>query len=394
MVAHAVSVSTSLAQAPSAAQPVTIAGTERRLLKSSTNHVEYQIDVALPRAYRESKERYPVLYVLDGNAALPLVTDEYRMLSFGILRKEVIIVAIGYPESAYAFWSDAYYANRTRDYTPKPTRPPSALRFTGTEHETGGAPAFLGFLRDELFPFVDANYRTVADDRAILGHSFGGLFATYVLTHQPETFQKYAIGSPSLWFDDGVSFRWEAEYAATHKELPAEVFMYCGSLEEEVMTVLPRQFWERLRGRHYPGLKQIDFVIVPDEYHLPANLLGVDRMLRSFYGPRPVALTAEDLKRYTAEWRAANAPAWRTRLENGRLVLQVPGSSLPPPELVAESETHFFSKGGWYFVDFTLDPKTKLATGMNIQRPPYMEAGEILKGGAVLLQRAARRDED
>jgi predicted alpha/beta superfamily hydrolase len=369
------------------AQSVAIAGTERRVVKSTINNVEYQVDVALPRDYAASNTRYPVLYVLDGNALFPLVTDTYRMLRFGLLRQEVIVVGIGYPESDYAFWSDAYYANRARDYTPKPGQPSSPRRFTGFGDASGGAPAFLRFLREELIPFIDANYRAAAGDRAILGHSYGGLFATYVLTHQPETFQKYAIGSPSLWFDDGVSFQWEADYAAAHKALPAEVYMYCGSLEEEVMTVLPTQFWKQLRTRHYAGLKLIDFITVPDEYHLPANLVGVDRALRSFYGPRPLLLAGNDLKRYTAAWGVANAPRWKTRVEHGRLVLEIPGSSLPPPELVAESATHFFSKGGWYFVDFTLDPRTKLAVEMTLNRPPYMSAGEILKGGQVVLPR-------
>lgn len=368
-------------------QPTTIGGTERRVVKSTINHVEYLIDIALPRDYVGSKKRYPVLYVLDGNALFPMVTDMYRMLSFGLLREEVIVVGVGYHESQYAFWSDAYYANRTRDYTPKPIQPPSPQRFTGTGDEPGGAPAFLRFFREELFPFIDANYRTVAGDRAILGHSYGGLFATYVLTHQPETFQKYAIGSPSLWFDDGAAFKWESDYAATHKDLPAEVYMYCGSLEEEVMTVLPQQFWSQLRTRHYAGLKLIGLETIPDEYHLPANFVGVDRALRSFYGPHALVLPEEDLKRYAADWVVANAPRWKTRVEHGRLVLDVPGSSLPPPELVAESETHFVSKGGWYFIDFTLDPGTKFATEMKLRRPPYMSSGEILKGGPLVLQR-------
>jgi hypothetical protein len=328
-----------------------------------------------------------VLYVLDGDALFPLVTDTYRMLGFGLLRDEVIIVGIGYPDRRYAFWSDAYYANRTRDYTPKPTQPPSPLRFTGFGEEPGGAAAFLRVIREELFPFIDANYRTAAGARAILGHSYGGLFATYVLTHQPETFQKYAIGSPSLWFDDGVAFKWEADYAAAHTDLAAEVYMYCGSLEEEVMTVLPKQFWERLRTRGYAGLTLFDLTTVPDEYHLPASLVGVDRALRSFYGSHPLSLTADELERYAAEWGVAQAPTWKTRVEHGRLVLEVPGSSLPPPELVAESETHFSSKGGWYFVDFTLDARTKVATEMKLTRPPYMSAGKVLKGGPVVLRR-------
>jgi hypothetical protein len=67
----------------------------------------------------------------------------------------------------------------------------------------------------------------------------------------------------------------------------------------------------------------------------------------TFCGPHPLSLAADELERYAAEWGDARETTWKTKVEYGRLVLEVPGSSLPPPELVAESETHFSSRGGW-----------------------------------------------
>jgi hypothetical protein len=45
------------AQESSPPQPVTIANTERRVLRSAANGIEYEIDVALPRGYATSQKR-------------------------------------------------------------------------------------------------------------------------------------------------------------------------------------------------------------------------------------------------------------------------------------------------------------------------------------------------
>ncbi len=43
---------------------------------------------------------------------------------------------------------------------------------------------FVAFLADELVPFMERSYNTVAfsERRLIVGDSYGGLIATYVLT--------------------------------------------------------------------------------------------------------------------------------------------------------------------------------------------------------------------
>ncbi|MEJ1972139.1 MAG: alpha/beta fold hydrolase [Lacunisphaera sp.] len=99
----------------------------------------------------------------------------------------VIIVNIGHGSSGYM-------PLRARDFTP-----------TRTEREptSGGAAAFLDFLEHEIIPFVDRTYRTLPDDRALLGHSYGGLFALYALEERPGLFQRIVAASPvPAWDDD------------------------------------------------------------------------------------------------------------------------------------------------------------------------------------------------
>src|SRR5207245_10620907 len=77
-----------------------------------------------------------------------------------------------------------------------------------------------------------STYRVDADDAAFFGHSQGGLFATYVLLTEPNTFRRYGIGSPSLWWDDNTMFDYEAQYADAHDDLPAKVFFSVGEHED------------------------------------------------------------------------------------------------------------------------------------------------------------------
>ena len=83
---------------------------------------------------------------------------------------------------------------------------------------SGGAAGFLRFLRQELIPSIDAEFRTNEGDRTLYGHSFGGLFAIHALLNGEETFQRFITGSPSLWWDDEVTFQHEEAYAISKKD--------------------------------------------------------------------------------------------------------------------------------------------------------------------------------
>ena len=178
---------------------------------------------------------------------------------------EVIVVGVGYNVSSP---SDVM-ALRTRDYTPTQTEDAdsaiaaSAPGLAATV-KSGGAGPFLDFLREELIPWVDSNYRTLPQVNTLVGDSYGGLFGLYALFHQPDTFTRYLIGSPSIWYGDEVSFEYEEAFARNHGDLLAKIFFSAGSLEEipgvpesEEFGMVSNTFEmeNRLKKRGYPGLK-------------------------------------------------------------------------------------------------------------------------------------------
>ncbi len=252
---------------------------------------QYQISVALPRTYKDSNQSYPVLYSLDANGEFGIIAETARMLAMEEKVPEIIVVGIGYPSGGRFLYSVKY---RTLDYTPtvdekwlveeKSRGLPEFLIPAGT----GGAPKFLQFIRQQLVPFIEKKYRVKSDDRILLGHSFGGLFTTYALFQGNGLFQRFVIGSPSLWWHNRVIFNVEKEYAQTHKSLPARVFISVGSDEDKYnddneQTVSPfKEFVKVLEKRNYADFKW-ESHLFEDETHVSVIPATISRGLCRIY---------------------------------------------------------------------------------------------------------------
>jgi uncharacterized protein len=181
------------AQAPG--KPVTIGIVDS--VFSPTLKESRQILVYTPPSYSDTTytpKRYPVLYLLDGDAHFHSVTGLIQFLGTGVngtfVVPEMIVVAI--PNT-----------NRTRDLTPTHTdRDPDGKPQPGLA-ASGGMANFLGFIQKELIPRIEQRYRT-APYRVFVGHSLGGITTIDALYTMPETFNAYVAIDPSLWWDNRV----------------------------------------------------------------------------------------------------------------------------------------------------------------------------------------------
>jgi predicted alpha/beta superfamily hydrolase len=179
-------------QAP-APKPVTIGVADT--LYSPTLKETRRFLVYTPPSYNDTTyqpRRYPVLYLLDGDAHFHSVSGLAQILGTGVngtyVVPEMIIVAIS-------------NTNRTRDMTPTRTdRDPSGKPQPGLAASGGMAP-FLGFIKNELIPRVEQTYRT-APYRVFVGHSLGGITTIYALYTMPDAFNAYVDIDPSLWWDN------------------------------------------------------------------------------------------------------------------------------------------------------------------------------------------------
>ena len=271
--------------------PVTLPDTEVRLLKSSIVNHAYRLHIALPTNYAKSDRSYPVVYVTDGNTLFPMVWVISGALSSDWQLPRLIIVGIGYDTDKVG----ELWRNRERDFLPTNASARDASQrqeFTRTGIRRGQAGPFLRFIREELKPFINANYRTNPDDSTYVGISYGGLFGLYVLFHHPDTFNRYVIGSPAIHHDNRVLLTYESSYAANHDDLPVRVFMSVGAREELDDPLIEPSFQfvtnmktlaKTLQERGYPGL-QLTTHVFDDETHVSVVPVTFSRGLRVVFG--------------------------------------------------------------------------------------------------------------
>ena len=134
------------------------------------------VTVSLPRSYtRQTTHDYPVLVLLDGENNLDFTRSTLAYLAELGATPEWIVVGV--------------HGGSTRALDYLPIHPQ-----TGSS-EDAGAPAFLQFLTTELMPWVRDQYRA-APMSFLSGHSYGGVFVSYVVLNQPQLFDGYLAQSP------------------------------------------------------------------------------------------------------------------------------------------------------------------------------------------------------
>jgi uncharacterized protein len=184
----------------------------------------FEITIALPKA-APPNGGYPVFYVLDPHTAFATLTETVRNheLMFG----PVVVVGVGYE-------TESELRNRMFD-----------LSLPGTDVQTlpamfregwgslGGAASFLAFLQGEVKPAVAAATRIDAGRQALFGHSLGGLFVLYALFTQPDAFDTYIAGSPSIWWGNKLLLQELAAFKAQFAQRPRSkrLLMTMGALE-------------------------------------------------------------------------------------------------------------------------------------------------------------------
>jgi predicted alpha/beta superfamily hydrolase len=175
----------------------------------------------------EAGKTYPVIYVLDGNLLFASVHAIQQGMAITSELPQAFIVGIGYDSTDFPSIS----AKRNRDLSPTDGGEHRALFPSDPRYPFGGAAAFLRFLVEELKPALERRYSVDPGDCTIVGSSFGGLFASWVLLTQPSIFRRYVLCSPALWWQGEKVWEWVGHCAAARSELPARVFVTAGGLE-------------------------------------------------------------------------------------------------------------------------------------------------------------------
>ncbi len=143
---------------------------------------------------------WPSLTMTDGNAVIGTAVDAMRAQSpytSGTNLIPGVLVAVGYPTD------DAYDPfRRSWDLGPPPgtSYPPF---WPGTpEVRTGGGAEMARFLLEDLRGFLAGQVRLDPARQGLFGHSFGGLFALWLLFNRPDAFSHWVAASPAITWED------------------------------------------------------------------------------------------------------------------------------------------------------------------------------------------------
>ena len=138
-----------------------------------------RVTIYLPPGYKESNQRYPVIYFLHGfwwNDSLLIAADHFdKVLDLAIQTGEIRPVIVVMPNE-FNLYRGSFYTNSS---------------FTGN---------WADFTANDLVTFVDSHYRTIAskNSRGISGHSMGGHGAIKMGMLFPEVFSSVYALSPAV----------------------------------------------------------------------------------------------------------------------------------------------------------------------------------------------------
>lgn len=246
---------------------VTLANTTTKYLTSKYNGQKYQIKVHFPKNYKIDKQKkYPVLYVIDAETNFGGISYIVQRLIKDKRIPEIIVVGIAY-DTDY----ENFYKLRSRDLTPEKIKPGN-----------GGAPLFSKFIESELFLYINENFRTKKNERAIYGHSYGGLFGTYVFLNKPSLFNKYLLLSPSLWFNKNMLIK---QIRKTDFDIGNNMlYMASGKLEPRIDD-LQIEFIQVLKSKNI-DVKKLKSEIKENETHRTIFGVGFTNGLRFLYSKK------------------------------------------------------------------------------------------------------------
>lgn len=260
----------------------TLPNTEVRRIQSLENGINYGLYISVPAEYERTSKKYPVLFHLDADYSFAIAHNVVEHFTQRNNIDGLILVGIAYEGKSQDRFT--YRKNRVRDYTP--THVETGFYTDEVVSFSGGGMSFIKFLRNELVPFMENNYR-VSDDRGITGHSLGGYFATYMLVNHPELFNKYILVSPSLWYDDGMIFDTDFSTLTGYQDKTLRVFFAVGEHENQ-----PWQGWpmvddmQRMVGRlDSLGLRnlEVDSQVFENEIHNSIFPVAFSRGVRILY---------------------------------------------------------------------------------------------------------------
>lgn len=254
-------------------------------LTSKILNREVNVLIYVPDNYDASSANYPVLYDLN-SFLFTYDSGTVELLSRTSDIPNMIVVGVPSLE---------------RGYVPTP--------FEDREESPTTADISIKFLKEELIPFVEKNYRTNAF-RILYGHSVGGLFTMYTLFNYPDLFTAYVAGSPWFQTNDQYWLKNIEKMAKVRKLDDKFLFMTVGKEEAELTIDTYRELEKWMNDTSLDGLTWKSAWLEGDHGSMVGRniydglifIFDGWKMPNSFLRDADVKMIEEYLKTNSAKW--------------------------------------------------------------------------------------------
>jgi len=236
---------------------------------------ERTILVYLPPGYKpRAARRYPVLYLQDGQNVFDKATsigEEWHvdetaqsLIESGQIEPVIIVGIYNTGE------------HRIDEYTP-----------TKVAGKGGGSADRYGrMLVEEIKPLVDRKYKTLpsAASTGLGGSSLGGLLTMHLGMKYPTAFNRLAILSPSVWWDNRAIIR---QVEALPAKLPLRIWLDVGTAEGPEVVADARRLRDALVAKGWVADHDLRYVEAEGAQHNEQSWAGrVGDFLKFLYPMR------------------------------------------------------------------------------------------------------------
>lgn len=246
-------------------------------MRSNILNEDRKILIYTPKDANNSEKRYPVIYILDADNHFAQMVEYSKYLSQQKVYVIPPLIVVGIENT-----------DRVRDLTPSHSTVDYSGKLDTTARSpyktSGGNERFFEFIKKELMPYVNSNYKT--QPYCILaGHSFGALTAINCLINYPDIFNAYIAVSPSFWWDQRFLLKLADKKLKTGSALSKTLFFSDGNEGASPESQFHRdvlKFDSLLKKRN---IKQLDFKYTgyPEESHMTVPIKSYYDGLRFVY---------------------------------------------------------------------------------------------------------------
>jgi|CXWL01.1.fsa_nt_gi predicted alpha/beta superfamily hydrolase len=326
----------------------------------------------LKTGVQNPSQRYPVVYLLDGEGHFESVVGMIQQLSQvngNTIVPEMIIVAI-------------LNTDRTRDLTPTHIASDPPMMDSNFSKTTGGGENFTAFMAKELIPHIDSIYPT-QPFKILIGHSFGGLSVMNIITNHTKLFNAYIAIDPSMWYDKEQFLKSTQKKLATQKYNGTSLYVGIANTMSEGMTL------EKLKKDTTSDTRHIRSIFAMDKF-IKANAQNGLKYASKYYtdddhGSVPLISEYDGLRfifsRYRfkftyADFMDPGIEIVQKMKQHYQTVSKEFGYKLPPPEMQINGL-------GYNALSLKQYPKAASLFEMNIEN--YPESGNVYDSYADVL---------